>query len=57
MHSGNAKLARQYGKEAIDEQKNLAMIVRVERINESGILEGWLRQFRMKISSADLVAV
>jgi hypothetical protein len=46
---GNATLARKWSKEVYDEQKNLAIIKRVEQLNESGILEGWMRQFRDKM--------
>ena len=57
MQSGNATLARKWTKEVTSEQKNLAVIKRVEALNESGELEGWLRQFRDKLSSKELVAV
>lgn len=54
---GNAVLARKWAKEIAEEQKILAMIVRVEHINASDVFNEYMRHFSAKHRSKDLVAV
>ena len=56
LKQGDAKLAKARSKEIADEQKILKMIIRVERLNSTGELEGYMEHFR-RSRSADLVAV
>ena len=55
--SGNTTMIKAWSREISNEQKLLKVIIRVEKINATGELEGYMEHFRMKLCSKDLIAV